>query len=228
MLFSGVTLVYGKNMLINLSYKSLHGSIHLLKCPQFTISSFSWFCLFVFWINSTILKLRPFSLILTSIPSLLIEVQGLQLHKAQTPYKDNYPCKYSGFFRPHVSYSRGTMGYHTLGIMTYTPKHNTYIHTGLLVFWMTTFILWMSSRHVRFWVNRCCCASLISLRPCTNRNTVQSCHLWKMNKCMSSPLKYRCRVCARRTLQEEKKVNEVKINIIKSTPHLTTPRKAST
>lgn len=149
MLFSGVTLVYGNNMLINLSYKSLHGSIHLLKCPQFTISSFSWFCPFVFWINSTILKLRPFSLILTSIPSLLIEVQGLQLHKAQTLYKDNYPCKYSGFFRPHLSYSRGTMGYHTLGIMTYTPKHNTYIHMGLLVFWMTTFILWMSSRHVR-------------------------------------------------------------------------------
>lgn len=148
MLFSGVTLVYGKNMLINLSYKSLHGSIYLLKCPQFTIASFSWFCLFVFWINSTILKLRPFPPILTSIPSLLIEVQGLQLHKAQIPYKDNYPCKYSGFFRPHLSYSRGTMGYHPLGIMTYTPKHNTYIHTGLLVFWMTTFILWMSSRHV--------------------------------------------------------------------------------
>lgn len=33
-------------------------------------------------------------LILSSILSSLNEVQGLQLHKARRPYKDNYPCKY--------------------------------------------------------------------------------------------------------------------------------------
>lgn len=86
MLFLGVTLVYGKNMLINLSYKSAHGNISFEGSLVYYLILFLVLPSRVFSKQHNI-KLSSFPLILTSILSLLIEVQGLQLHKAQRPYK---------------------------------------------------------------------------------------------------------------------------------------------